>query len=135
MARLRLIEDPQERLAYVQERARKAPPLSEEFRTESHRVSGCVTRVWMRCTFAEGVCTYEVDSESSMVRGLALLVCEVYSGCRASDITGFCSTLLQLAGLDRVVTPTRLYGLSRVEELIRQFARSAALLLSADSSA
>jgi cysteine desulfuration protein SufE len=127
---LRLFEDPQERLAFIQERARKAPPLAEEFRTEAHRVSGCATRVWIRCTSEGAVCTFEVDSESSMVRGLALLVCEVYSGCAATDITGFTCTLPALAGLDRVVTPTRLHGLSKVQEVIRGFAHS----VTADSS-
>jgi cysteine desulfuration protein SufE len=124
LAQLRLFEDPHERLGFIQERARKISPLPEEFRTESHRVSGCVTRVWIRCTHTGEACVFEVDSESSMVRGLALLVCEVYSGCSAAEVAEFGSTLVSLAGLDRVVTPTRLHGLSRVQEVIREFARA-----------
>lgn len=58
-----------------------------------------------------------------MVRGLALLVCEVYSDCEAAEIAAFECTLLEEAGLHRSVTPTRLHGLGRLQDSIRSFAR------------
>ncbi len=123
-AQLLLIEDPLERLAFIQDRARKIAPLPDWFRTDAFRVSGCVTRVWLRCDSQAGRCRFEVDSESNMVRGLALLIAEIYSDCAAADIVAFSSSLSDRLGLARAVSPTRLHGLARIEAKIRRYAQT-----------
>jgi sulfur transfer protein SufE len=55
-----------------------------------------------------------------MVRGLAALVAEVYSGCSPEKVAEFSCTLLEDAGLDRIITPTRLQGLAHLQTAIRQ---------------
>lgn len=117
-------EDAQERLAFVQDRVRKRPPLGAEHRTESHRVPGCVTRVWLLPSLHEGRCWFEVDSESQMVRGLAALVVDCFNGATTSEVVCFECSLLEAAGLDRRVTPTRLHGLAQVQAAVKSFARA-----------
>lgn len=120
------IEDPQERLAYVQDRVRKRAPLGPEWRTENCRIQGCVTKVWLAPRFEDGHCFFEVDSESVMVRGMASLVAEVYSGTAPVQINAFSCTILAAAGLERRITPTRLHGLAMLEAAIKAFAASCA---------
>lgn len=117
-------EDAQERLAFVQDRVRRRSPLGEEHRQESYRVPGCVTKVWLVAGFREGRCWFEVDSESQMVRGLAALVVDCFSGTTAAEIVSFGCSILEAAGLDRRITPTRLHGLAQLEAAIQSFARS-----------
>jgi cysteine desulfuration protein SufE len=117
-------EDAQERLAFVQDRIRKRPALGGEFRTDSHRVPGCVTRVWLASSFREGRCLFEVDSESQMVRGLAALVVDCFSGATPVEIVSFGCSILEAAGLERRITPTRLHGLAQLEAALKSFARS-----------
>jgi cysteine desulfuration protein SufE len=116
-------EDAQERLAFVQDRVRKRPVLGAEFRTEAHRVHGCATRVWLVPNLREGRCWFEVDSESQMVRGLAALVVDCFSGATPVETLSFACSVLEAAGLERRITPTRLHGLAQVEAALKTFAR------------
>ena len=124
VAQLSRIEDPLERLTLVQDRIRKAPPLPAEHRGESNRIHGCATRVWLLSECRDGICCFQVDSESSIVRGLASLITEVFSGAPPSEAADFESRIIERLGFDRVITPTRLQGLLKLEETIRAFARS-----------
>jgi cysteine desulfuration protein SufE len=124
VAHLLQIEDALERLAFVQDRVRKRPALSPEHRSDSNRIHGCATKVWLRTDHTGELCHFEVDSESSIVRGLASLVAEVFSGTTATDAAKFESHVVDRAGLSRIVTPTRLHGLAKLEESIRTFAES-----------
>lgn len=124
VATLLQFEDAQERLAFVQDRVRKRLPLGEEHRTESHRLAGCVTRVWLVTSLREGRCWFDVDSESQMVRGLAALVVDCYNGATAEEVVSFRCSVLKAAGLEQRITPTRLHGLSQLEAVVQSFARS-----------
>ena len=127
MAQLSQIEDPLERLTLVQDRVRKSPPLPAEHRSESNRIHGCATKVWLLPECRDGVCRFQVDSESSIVRGLASLITEVFSGAPAADAADFESKIIERLGFARMITPTRLHGLLKLEETIRAFARSSKL--------
>jgi len=116
------IEDPIERLAYTQDRARRRPALAAEFRTEAFRIQGCATKLWLLPQFETGVCRFEVDSESGVVRGLAALLAEVYSGATPKEAAVFECTILSAAKLERYITPTRLQGLALLQKAIRNFA-------------
>jgi cysteine desulfuration protein SufE len=127
VAQLSQIEDPLERLTLVQDRVSKAPPLAAEHRCESNRIHGCATKVWLLSECLDGVCRFQVDSESSIVRGLASLITEVFSGTPPSEAADFESKIIERLGFARVITPTRLHGLLKLEEAIHAFARSSKL--------
>jgi cysteine desulfuration protein SufE len=117
------IEDPQERLSYLVDRAKKRAGLPPVERTADRLIQGCVTKVWLKCEGEPGrVCSFEIDSESLMVRGLASLVAELYSGASPGEIVAFDSTLFEEARLDRMITPTRLHGLAQLQRSIQRFA-------------
>lgn len=118
------IEDPQERLAYVQDRAKRHAPLPPENRTDAFRINGCVTRVWLAPAFRDGRCYFPVDSESLMVRGLALLVSEVYTGCAPDNILEFDSDILEIVKLGQRISPTRMNGLAQLRLAMFRFAAS-----------
>lgn len=124
VAHLLQIEDLLERLAFVQDRVRKHPALAPEHRSDSNRIHGCATKVWLRTDHNGAICHFEVDSESSVVRGLASLVTEVFNGTLATNASNFESRIIERAGLSRVITPTRLHGLAKLEDSIRAFAQS-----------
>jgi cysteine desulfuration protein SufE len=119
------VEDSLERLALVQDRVRKTPPLPAQHRCESNRIHGCATKVWILAEHQDGVCRFQADSESSVVRGLASLIAEVFSGTTAAEAAEFESKIIERLGFERMITPTRLHGLAKLEETIRAFARSA----------
>ena len=121
--RLSIIEDVQERLAAVVDRARKLPPLADSERVEDNRIEGCVSRVWMLATREADVCRFRIDAESTLVRGLAHLICEVYDGSTSTEILECESDILDTLHLTEQLTSTRRHGLKQVHRAIRDFAR------------
>jgi cysteine desulfuration protein SufE len=119
------IEDLQERMALIVDRARRLPPLPAEQKTEEARVQGCVSRVWLQSSCTDGRCAFRVDAESSLVRGLAAFVCEIYEGATPAEVEAVEPHLLERLGIATHLSPTRLHGLAQVRRAIREFARTA----------
>lgn len=117
-----IIDDPQERLAAVVDRARKIPPLPEAERTEANRVKGCVSFAWVVGEVRAGRCFFRSDADSPLVRGLLKLLCDFYSDATPAEVAATEPALLELLGLDRNLSPTRLNGLRSVRAKIRDFA-------------
>lgn len=122
VAKYRVIEDAHERLAAITARGRKWPAPSDAERTEATRVQGCVSPVWLAGSVEDGRCRFRVAAESSLVLGLAALLCELYDGESPAEIVAVEPELMQELGLDRQLSPTRLNGLANVRRVIREFA-------------
>ena len=121
-----IIDDPQERLAAVVDRARKTPPLPDAGRTEANRVKGCVSQAWIAAEVRDGRCHFRSDADSPLVRGLLKLLCDFYSDAAPAEVAATEPVLFEELGLARNLSPTRLNGLRSVRAKIREFAAAAA---------
>ena len=121
---LALIENPQERFSAVVDRARSRPPLPESDRTEANRVRGCVSLAWIAAEVRDGRCYFRCDADSPLVRGLLVLLCDLYSGATPAEVAAIEPALLEQLGLAQNLSPTRLNGLRSVRAKIRDFATS-----------
>lgn len=119
---LLLIEDAQERLAAVVDRAKSRPPLAESVRTDDHRVKGCISAAWVVGEIRDGRCHFRSDADSPLVRGLLALLCDFYSDATPADVATTEPELFEKTGLARSLSPTRLNGLRSVRAKIRAFA-------------
>lgn len=117
-----IIDDVQERLGAIVDRARQCPPLRETERTEAHRVRGCISQAWVVGTAQDGRWAFRGDADSPLVRGLVLLLCELYSGATAEEIHTVEPEVLEKLGFTRMLSPTRLNGLRSVRARIRELA-------------
>lgn len=122
IADLALIEDPQERLSAVVDRARSRPLLPETERIEANRVRGCVSLAWIAGEMRDGRCHFRCDADSPLVRGLLVLLCDLYSGATAAEVAAIEPVLLEKLGLAQNLSPTRLNGLRSVRAKIREYA-------------
>jgi cysteine desulfuration protein SufE len=123
---LAVLEDPQERLSLVVERAKRLPPLGAADRTDANRVHGCVSVVWLVGELRDGRCYFRGDAESPVVRGLVALVCEFFSGFPPAAIAATGADPLAALGLSDHLSPTRRNGLDATRNAIKAFARKAA---------
>jgi len=121
-----VIEDAQERLAAIVDRARQSPPLPATERSETNRVRGCVSQAWIAAGLRDGRCHFRSDADSPLVRGLLLLLCDFYSDALPAEVAATEPALLEELGLARNLSPTRLNGLRSVRAKIREFAAQAA---------
>ena len=119
---LAIIDDPQERLGAVVDRARRLAPLPETDRTESHRVRGCVSQVWVVSELRDGRCQFRCDADGPLVKGLVAFLCEFFSGATPAEITASNADPLEALGLMRNLSPTRHNGLAAVRARIRELA-------------
>lgn len=117
--------DWQEKYEFIIELGFDLPPLDAQYKTESHRILGCQSNVWLQAEYDAdaGVMRYFADSESTIVKGLISLLIQVLSGQKPEDVLQAQLGFLHQIGLDRHLSATRSNGLaSMVQEMKRQAA-------------
>ena len=116
-------EDHLERLTYVIDRAKDNPGLDEEYKIDTFLIKGCVSQLWIFPSFVEGKCHYQADSEASITKGTASLLCDLYSGESPADIISLEPDFLSDVGITQHLSPNRRNGLTGVREKIKAYAQ------------
>lgn len=119
-----LIPDAYERLGYIVERGKKAKGLSEDLRIDAFKIEGCMSQLWVVPEFKEGRCFYHSESDSAIVKGIAELLCDFYSGAKPDEVVAVDADFLGEVGITQHLSPNRRNGLSRIVESIQRFAQS-----------
>ena len=120
-----LLDDWDDRYRYVIELGRNLPSFPEEARTETNKVQGCASQVWLTTRAqpdaARGpVMTFLADSDAHIVRGLIAILLALYSGKPARDILSTDAlAVFDRLGLRENLTPQRSNGLRSMIERVR----------------
>ncbi len=126
-----LLDEWDDRYRYVIELGRTLPPLAERAHTDSNKVQGCASQVWLLTHVkpdgaAGPILSFEGDSDAHIVRGLVAILFALYSGKRARDILATDAiALFDRIGLRENLTPQRSNGLRSMVERIRAEANAA----------
>jgi len=116
----------EERYAYLIELGQKLPPLPDELKTEDIIVRGCQSTVWLQRECRDGKVFLQADSDSLIVKGLAALLMQVFSGQDAAAIIQAELTFFEETGLNSHLSSQRSNGLLAMVEEIRKFAADCA---------
>jgi cysteine desulfuration protein SufE len=126
-----LLDEWDDRYRYIIELGRTLPAFPESARTDTNKVQGCASQVWLETDVkrnggAGPVLTFVGDSDAHIVRGLIAILFALYSGKHAKDILATdAPALLDRIGLREHLTPQRSNGLrSMVERIRREAARA-----------
>lgn len=117
-------KNPQDRLTHLIKIARGSPGLPEEVKTPEAKLEGCLSNLWLRSDYRDGVCQFHADSDSAIVKGLATVICDLFSGLAPAEVLKADLSPLREAGLWQQLTPNRRTGLSRLVDHIHEFARA-----------
>jgi cysteine desulfuration protein SufE len=120
---LNFIDDLHERLNAVVSRA-STTKLAEEHQIDANLVPGCVSRVWLHGEIVEGRTHFACDAESPMVKGLAALLCEVYTDSVPAEAAATEPKIWEACGFTKMLSPTRLNGLVNMRKRIREMAEA-----------
>lgn len=123
LERLNYLPTAQDRLMYVMDLAKKKGNLPPEFRTEEYRVEGCLSNLWFLARIEDGKCFFECDADSQVVKAIARLLTDFYSGATPAEILKHDPSFLSEAGITQHLSPNRRNGLSRLWDKISGFAR------------
>ena len=126
---LAVLEDWEERFAYVIQIGKALPALPDALRLEANRVQGCASQVWLSTEVGEGadpVITFQGDSDALIVKGLVAITLALNSGKKASEIIAT-DTINEFdkLGLKSHLTSQRSNGLRSMVARIRRDAEMA----------
>jgi len=116
-------EDPLERFAYVIDRAKDAPGLDSEYKIDTFLIKGCISQLWVFPKFKDGKCYFQADSDASITKGTATLLCELYSGETPEEVIRVEPDFLSEVGITQHLSPNRRNGLTGVRDKIKSYAQ------------
>ncbi|WP_019172157.1 SufE family protein [Pseudaminobacter salicylatoxidans] len=123
------LDEWEDRYRYVIELGEALPAFPDSARTDSHKVRGCVSQVWLLTEYGEGadpVIRFQGDSDAHIVRGLVAILLALFSGRRASEIVATdAEDTLRALGLDDHLTPQRSNGLRAMVKRVKRDAEGA----------
>ena len=120
-----LLDEWDDRYRYVIELGRELPAMAEADHSETNKVQGCASQVWLKSHIdmdrpGGPVLTFEGDSDAHIVRGLVAILIALYSGKTARKILDTDAiTIFDSLGLRENLTPQRSNGLRSMVERIR----------------
>ena len=111
-----------DRFAYIVEQGKQRLPLEASLKTDAYIVEGCLSNLWFVPELRGGKCYFRADADSLVVKSIAALLCDLYSGFSSEEILSLDPSFLADVGITQHLSPNRRNSLSRLWEKIRGFA-------------
>jgi cysteine desulfuration protein SufE len=125
-AQLGALKNGQDRLTLLVDKAKQRPVPAPKLRIEENLIPGCLARLWFISQLRGGSCFFDCDSDSLVVKAIAGLLCDFYSGHAPAEILAHDPIFLAPLGITQHLTPNRRNALSKIWERIREFAEASA---------
>jgi cysteine desulfuration protein SufE len=126
-----LLDDWEDRYRYVIELGRALPPFPEALRTDTNKVRGCASQVWLATEPISGhrnsghYLAMQGTSDALIVQGLIAVLFAMYAGKSVPEILATdAQAVFAELGLKDHLTPQRSNGLASMVERIRADARA-----------
>ncbi len=122
-----LLDEWDDRYAYLIDLGRKLPDLPEAWKTETTKVRGCMSQVWLVPGGTAQSFRFAADSDSSIVKGLIAVLASLFSNKPAADVaTTDAEDEFRALGLDQHLSPNRRNGFVAMVGRIKDAARAMA---------
>ncbi len=124
-ANLLLFTDWADRYQYIISLGAKLPALDEKYRTDTYKVEGCMSQVWLQSEVVEADggkrLRFNADSDSTIVKGLFAILRILFSERSADEILAVdLDAAFAQIGLEQHLSPNRRNGFfAMIEEMRR----------------
>ncbi len=123
-----LLEDWEDRYAYVIDLGKKLEPMPEAEKTEDNKVRGCMSQVWFTHEVSEGEdgprLHFRADSDAFIVKGLIAVLLELYNDRTPEEILEVDAVdALGRIGLSNHLSPNRRNGFVAMVDRIKSAAQ------------
>jgi len=110
VGRLKTTSQPKRRYEYILWLAKKLPILPEEFRSDSFKVKGCVSQVYVIGKLSNGKISWQGFSDALITKGLLSLLIEGLNDLCPEDVLKIDENFIKETGLNASLTPSRANG-------------------------
>ncbi len=123
-----LVEDllalptPEDRLAWLMEREPLHAPLEPNVQTDSCKITGCISGLWVASERRDSRFFFSAYGESAIVQGVASFICDLYSDRTAEEIHAIGLELALALKIDGLLSLTRKRALAGTLEYIQSTA-------------
>ena len=111
-----------DKYAYLIELGKECPEIEERDKTEQNLIRGCQSRVWLSCTYSDGVLHFRADSDAVITRGIISLLIRALDGQTPQDILAADLSFIDAIGLKEHLSPTRSNGLTSMVKQMKMYA-------------
>ena len=108
-----------DRYAYIIDLGNAVPPLDERYKTPDNIIEGCQSRVWLQADYADGVITFQADSDAIIVKGIISMLVRTLSGRTPQEILDADLYFIDKIGLHEHLSPTPRNALLAIIKQIR----------------
>ncbi len=115
-------EDNLDKYQFIMDFGDDLKELSSEFRTDSNRVLGCQSSLWVH-NFGNDNMKLEAYSDALIVRGLVGMVLKIYNNKSKQEILDSDPNLLNNLGISGILTPGRQNGVGNLINKVYDYAR------------
>lgn len=120
-----LFDDWRDKVEYIIELGKGLPELPEVYKTETNKVRGCQSQVWLVAEpEANGRLHLRADSDAVLTKGLISLLVRLYDRRTPREILDNPPEVLERIGLSKLLTPGRSNGLYAMVGRIRGLAEA-----------
>lgn len=116
------IDDWMDRYAYIIDLGNALPPIDPKYKTPSHLIEGCQSRVWLNAEEIDGKVRYTADSDAIIVKGIISLLIKVLNDHTPDEILNADLRFIDEIGLSEHLSPTRSNGLVAMVKQMRMYA-------------
>src|SRR5699024_12884851 len=123
---LEILPDWEERYRFIIDLGGDLEPLNDAERSESNRVRGCLSQVWLVADppGADGTIHLRGDSDAHIVRGLVAILLTIYADKTPREIANTdIHGIFQALQLEQHITMNRRNGLYSIVETIQNMAQ------------
>jgi sulfur transfer protein SufE len=101
--------------------AAKNSESAKSLRTDKNSVSGCSAKTWISHHLQNELHYFQVDSESKIIKGLALLLADIYNGKSTNEIKAIdISAIFQQLQLNKYLSQSRSNGFYALQKSMLQ---------------
>ena len=113
----------EDKYQYLIDLGEQLVPLDAEFKTDSFKVAGCQSQVWLVPENKDGKFYFEADSDAIIVKGIISVLKAIYSGKDTGSIKNIeVEKIFAKLGLEEHLSPSRRNGMMSMVQKIRFYA-------------
>jgi len=107
---------------YLIQKGRTLPEMDVSTKLDKYKITGCQSEVWVYPEFKDGKLFFNMDAEAAIIKGIIVIINEIYSGATPSEILSLDEKFLTESGLIANLSMTRSNGIAQVLKQIKMYA-------------